>query len=315
MFLKQRVPTTKYFSTLAFTKVISLSPGTTFSLPITFRPIERQEYADYVELTQVEFQKTFRIILSAVLPHPRLQVQSSLNMGMVCVNETVSSRLELRNTCELDVAFKWDVSGPFAVAPVTGRLAAHSATSVEFTFRPSAALIYTSSAVVRYAAAVNSSSTASSSSPPSLLDNYKQVDLRGQAKYPHILVETTAAVSGVGGENDVSTADLVPSNSSKKSATLSTTLTTNRTTTMTTVTTATAASDTLTLDFNKAYMSQSITRYITLVNTTEVRTEYLIEPSDNVPPFNRAFKCLQHMGVLQPFEKHKIPVCTLTTSK
>ena len=69
----------------------------------------------------------------------------------------------------------------------------------------------------------------------------------------------------------------------------------------------TAASEIM-LNFNEVFYGQHVTRYFTIVNMTEVKTEYSIEKNPDVPTFNRCFNCLQHMGTLGPFEKQKIPV-------
>jgi hypothetical protein len=56
-------------------------------------------------------------------------------------------------------------------------------------------------------------------------------------------------------------------------------------------------------------MGESITKYITIVNMTEVATSYFIERQSEIPVFDTCFNCLQLMGFLQPYEKQKIPVC------
>lgn len=61
--------------------------------------------------------------------------------------------------------------------------------------------------------------------------------------------------------------------------------------------------------FDKVLLGQTATKTFTLINMTEVKTNYFVERSStDVPPFDTCFNCLQHMGVLQPYEKVKIPV-------
>jgi hypothetical protein len=43
-----RVPSTRFFSTL-YPKPLVLSAGTSFSLPVTFRPLEKVVYTDKIE--------------------------------------------------------------------------------------------------------------------------------------------------------------------------------------------------------------------------------------------------------------------------
>ncbi len=96
IFLIYSVPTTKFFTTL-FSKVISLSPGTTFTLPITFRPLDKQDYEDYLEVNQIDFQKIFRINISAKLPQHKIDLVSNINFGPVCVNDLVFSKIKVNN--------------------------------------------------------------------------------------------------------------------------------------------------------------------------------------------------------------------------
>ena len=62
------------------------------------------------------------------------------------------------------------------------------------------------------------------------------------------------------------------------------------------------------VDFGQNIIGQSITKYVTLVNMTEVATNYFIERQAEIPIFDTSFNCLQIIGCLQPFEKQKIPV-------
>ncbi len=74
----------------------------------------------------------------------------------------------------------------------------------------------------------------------------------------------------------------------------------------------TCVSATANVDFGKNISGQSVTKYVTLVNMTEVTTNYFIERQNEIPVFETSFNCLQLMGCLQPFEKQKIPVIYLS---
>ena len=89
-------PKSKIFTTL-FPKPLTLSPGTTFTLPITFRPVEKVEYHDYVEIYQVEFSNSFRIELTAVLPQYKIDIQNELNMDLCAAYDGISKQLKLTN--------------------------------------------------------------------------------------------------------------------------------------------------------------------------------------------------------------------------
>ena len=94
--LAYTVPKTKTFTTL-FPRQISLSPGTTFTLPITFRPLTKTDYSDELELIQLDFEKTLVIKLIAKLPEFKLDFQESLNLGCTCVSEAISAELKINN--------------------------------------------------------------------------------------------------------------------------------------------------------------------------------------------------------------------------
>jgi hypothetical protein len=63
-----------------------------------------------------------------------------------------------------------------------------------------------------------------------------------------------------------------------------------------------------TLNFDKVLIGHSVTRYVTVVNMTEVKSDFFVERDSQVPVFDVSFNCLQHMGTLQPFERQKIAV-------
>ena len=64
------------------------------------------------------------------------------------------------------------------------------------------------------------------------------------------------------------------------------------------------------LDFGQNVIGQSVTKYVSIINMTEVATSYFIERQAEIPIFDTSFNCLQVIGCLQPFEKQKIPVRT-----
>lgn len=90
------MPQTKSFATL-FSKTITLSPGTTFTLPITFRPLEKVAYEDFVELYQIDFQKSFKIPLIAKLPEYKIELDKTINLGPCSIGEFVSLTVKIKN--------------------------------------------------------------------------------------------------------------------------------------------------------------------------------------------------------------------------
>ena len=59
-----RTPTSRFFNTL-YPQPIVLSAGTSFTLPVTFRPLEKNIYSDVLEFTT----NVSHFILSESLPN------------------------------------------------------------------------------------------------------------------------------------------------------------------------------------------------------------------------------------------------------
>lgn len=129
------MPRTRFFTTL-HPKILSLSPGTTFTLPITFRPLEKIRYEDCVEVNLIDFQKTFKIPLTAELPQFKIDVPKELDMGPCAAGEYLTKQIRIKNLSELDTMFEWDFRGPFTITPVTGELPAHSSMDISILFQP-----------------------------------------------------------------------------------------------------------------------------------------------------------------------------------
>jgi hypothetical protein len=117
-----------------------LSPGTTFTLPITFRPLDKITYEDCIEVNQIDFQKTFKISLVADLPKFKIDFVSEIDLGACAVNEVVSKQIKLQNLSELDTIFEWDFKGPFSITPLTGEVKANSSIDITFIFKPTVKL-------------------------------------------------------------------------------------------------------------------------------------------------------------------------------
>ena len=130
-----RVPKSRFFTTL-HPKIISLSPGTTFTLPITFRPLEKIKYEDYLEINQIDHQNVFKIPLTADLPQFKVDFTGELDMGACAAGECVEKQLRVKNQSELETMFEWDFRGPFTISPLAGQIAANSFVDVKILFNP-----------------------------------------------------------------------------------------------------------------------------------------------------------------------------------
>jgi hypothetical protein len=47
---------------------------------------------------------------------------------------------------------------------------------------------------------------------------------------------------------------------------------------------------------------------------TPVKTTFFVERVKNIPKFDVCFTCQQESGVLQPYERHRIPVSSVLTT-
>jgi hypothetical protein len=74
-----------------------LSPGTTFNLPITFRPLEKNIYNDEITFHFHDFQHDFAVSVLGSLPVFKLEVVKLLDFGMCNAFENVEQEVELKN--------------------------------------------------------------------------------------------------------------------------------------------------------------------------------------------------------------------------
>ena len=91
-----RPPQTKYFTTF-LPEIISLSPGTTFSLPLTFRPLEKVEYKDVLQLIIFDFEKTIDIPISARLPEYKIEIADRIDLGLSSVFDEAFTFVKIKN--------------------------------------------------------------------------------------------------------------------------------------------------------------------------------------------------------------------------
>ncbi|XP_070569847.1 cilia- and flagella-associated protein 65-like [Ptychodera flava] len=168
--IKYNSPSSRFFSTL-YPQPIVLSAGTSFTLPVTFRPLEKNVYEDNIEFETNE--GIFSVPIRAVLPKHELAVPDQLQFGMCAAQDSVEVTFEINNISELTTPFEWKIKEPFTVVPPEGTLDPKSSCRITATFRPKAAVVYETTAVIRYGHD---------------LSCFKTVKLEGIGKYPHLLV-------------------------------------------------------------------------------------------------------------------------------
>ncbi|XP_064167568.1 cilia- and flagella-associated protein 65 [Anguilla rostrata] len=165
--LSFRPPVSRVFST-PFPHTISLSPGTTSTLPVTFRPLERREYSDSIEFRSS--MGTFQVSLRATVPRHALLSPESVLLPPCGVLDSSQASFLLRNSSKLQTHFLWEVSDPFRLSPEGGVLGPGEECHMTVLFRPQGALVYRVEAVCVFGEQG---------------ERRCSVLLQGLAKYPH----------------------------------------------------------------------------------------------------------------------------------
>ncbi|XP_073768570.1 cilia- and flagella-associated protein 65 isoform X2 [Danio rerio] len=173
-----RPPSSKLFST-PFPQTILLSPGTSFSLPVTFHPLEKCEYVDAIEFECKE--GTFQVCLRAVIPHHALDVPETVILPPCAAQQCSQTSFFFRNSSKLQTVFRWFVDPPFQLSPETGQLNPGEECRVTVEFRPQQALVYQAEASCAFGDDGESRCA---------------VLLRGLSKYPHLQISSTGQEEG-----------------------------------------------------------------------------------------------------------------------
>lgn len=133
--LIKRIPRSRFFSTI-YPKVITLSPGTSFNLPITFKPLDTCIYEDAVQFHIHETQHSFHVTLNGLIPSLSIDLPSNIDLGFCTTFETASQQFKLQNLSELDTIFEFDVKEPFSIIPSSGTLRPKSSIFITCSINP-----------------------------------------------------------------------------------------------------------------------------------------------------------------------------------
>ncbi|KAM4608647.1 cilia- and flagella-associated protein 65 [Polymixia lowei] len=137
--LRFRPPVSKFFTTL-FPQIIVVSPGTSFLMPVTFRPLERCEYEDSIEFQSKD--GSFQVSLRATIPCHSLEVPESVLLPLCAVQHSSHTTFLFRNVSKLQTRFRWECAAPFQLSPEEGLLKPGQECRVTVVFRPQEALVY-----------------------------------------------------------------------------------------------------------------------------------------------------------------------------
>ncbi|XP_056144876.1 cilia- and flagella-associated protein 65 [Lampris incognitus] len=145
--LQFRPPTSKYFTTL-LPQIIILSPGTSFSMPVTFRPHEKCHYEDSIEFQDKD--GCFQVSLRATVPCHALEVPESVLLPLCAVQHSSRITFLFKNVSMLQTSFQWECDAPFQLIPEHGLLKPRQECCVTVVFRPQEALVYQCEACCRF---------------------------------------------------------------------------------------------------------------------------------------------------------------------
>ncbi|XP_035460487.2 cilia- and flagella-associated protein 65 isoform X2 [Scophthalmus maximus] len=142
-----RPPVSKFFTT-SIPKIIFLSPGTSFSVPVCFRPLQRCEYEDSIEFQGKE--GSIQVRLLATIPCHALEVPDSVLLPLCAVQHSSRTTFRLKNASELQTCFQWVCAAPFQLSPEHGLLKPSQECQITAVFRPQEALVYQQEARCRF---------------------------------------------------------------------------------------------------------------------------------------------------------------------
>ncbi|KAK3543244.1 hypothetical protein QTP70_014102, partial [Hemibagrus guttatus] len=173
-------PVSKAFTTL-FPQTFSLSPGMSFSLPITFHPLQEGEHVDSIEFQCKE--GTFQVNLRAVMLHHALELPDSVQLPLCAVQHSTNTSFLLHNVSKLQTCFQWMVEPPFQLSPLNGVLEPGEQRRVSVTFKPQQALVYQTEATCTFGKEGENTCTMS---------------LKGLSKYPYLQIRSLGQEEGGG---------------------------------------------------------------------------------------------------------------------
>ncbi|XP_041374433.1 cilia- and flagella-associated protein 65-like [Gigantopelta aegis] len=168
--IRYKVPESRFFTTL-YPKPIILSAGTSFTLPVTFRPLEKNVYEDKILFRTNEGD--FEVPIKAILPQTEIKLPDILDFQMCAAKDSVQFEFDVQNIGDVETYLFWDVKEPFTILPADANLPFKGSCQFKATFKPTGAIMYKAEAVCRYGKDGKLS---------------KVIHFQGIGKYPHLLV-------------------------------------------------------------------------------------------------------------------------------
>uniref|UniRef100_A0A3Q0SAU0 Si:ch1073-349o24.2 n=1 Tax=Amphilophus citrinellus TaxID=61819 RepID=A0A3Q0SAU0_AMPCI len=138
-------PMSNSFATLT-RDITVISPGTSFSVQVTFKPLQR--YEDSIEFQGKE--GSFQVCLRGIIPCHTLEVPESVMLPLCAVEHSTHTDFLLKNASKRHTCFQWECPAPFQLRPEQGLLKPGQECNITVVFRPQDALVYQQQAYCRF---------------------------------------------------------------------------------------------------------------------------------------------------------------------
>ncbi|XP_034042439.1 cilia- and flagella-associated protein 65 [Thalassophryne amazonica] len=165
-----RPPLSRFFTTLP-PQIIILSPGTSFSMPVSFRPFHRCDYEESIEFECKD--GTFQVFLRAIIPRHAVELPDTVLLPLCAVQHSSHTTFQIKNISKLQTCFRWEYEAPFDLSPEEGLLKPGQECCITVVFQPQEALVYQKLACCRFG-------------EEGVQENCCTVMIQGTAKYPYI---------------------------------------------------------------------------------------------------------------------------------
>jgi hypothetical protein len=153
---KYQLPAARFFS-MEFPEVITLSPGTSISIDVVFRPIKLEPYDDFIRIV-VRTMKAgamgapgaFNVPVRARLATLELDMPEGVDLGFCPVEDVENAEKRqflIRNTGQLPAIFRWTVPPPFTLEPSEAQLEEGETCYVTASLVPENASVFVSNAI------------------------------------------------------------------------------------------------------------------------------------------------------------------------
>ncbi|KAI8912237.1 hypothetical protein DFJ77DRAFT_542027 [Powellomyces hirtus] len=145
--IKYKLPQTRYFS-MEFPETTTLSAGMNWTVPVTFRPVAKENYHDVIEFCS-SFGK-FYVPVKATLPEHVLEFPETIDFKLCPTRETARVNFLLKNVGELASYYEWTIPKPFSISPNCGHLTPGSEIPVTMDFKPADASVFNATAICTF---------------------------------------------------------------------------------------------------------------------------------------------------------------------